>query len=444
MGRNVERFAAFARCGNNRSGGMRRALILLAGFAAGSAAFAAPAQAQDVPGQIFRTITTPFRILAGTVAPRRTRSYATAPLSLAPAAQRRQPASARATPRPRTRAAAISPRTDQPRTAAEIAPELRPTPGPAVAALERRPEARPPDPPTGGAGGWLGPLYWPYAADDLFDYAFVPSNALDWFWARGSGDLFDAIFMRAGDARAGWAEMCGSRRGGSNSWIDSIRQAINPTQAQVQLINELRDALVKAGNEVRSACPATNTVADPSQRLEAMTDRLWAVRQAVVVIRMPLEKLTSSLSAEQQTRLNAVNDETVAQPLLPGSSARGPGNRSMPACGPPMSPFAEWPAAEIEQRVRPADGQRQALEMLRMTTLGMTQFLMASCPSETPRSPLARVDAAEKRLDALLYAARVVAPAVNGFYLALADEQKTAFRSLGRLAGAPVVGRGER
>jgi hypothetical protein len=437
MGRNVERFAAFARCGNNRSGGMRRALILLTGLIAGLVAFAAPAQAQDVPGQIFRTITTPFRMLAGTLAPRRTRNYATAPLSLAPAAQRRQPASARATPRPRVRAAAISPRTDQPRSAAEIAPELQPAP--AVAALERRPETRPPDPPPGMAGGWLGPLYWPYAADDLFDYAFVPSNALDWFWARGSGDLFDAIFMRAGDARAGWAEMCGSRRGGSNSWIEPIRQAINPTQAQAQLINELRDALVKAGNEVRSACPAADTVADPSQRLGAMTDRLWSLRQAVVVIRAPLEKLTSSLSAEQQTRLNAVNDETVAQPL-PNGSARG-ANRSMPVCGPPMSPFAEWPAAEIEQRVRPANEQRQALEMLRMTTLGMTQLLMASCPSETPRSPLARVDAAEKRLDALLYAARVVAPAVNGAYFALADEQKTAFRALGRLAGAPVAGR---
>ena len=86
-----------------------------------------------------------------------------------------------------------------------------------------------------------------------------------------------------------------------------------------------------------------------------------------------------------------------------------------------------------------------------MTTLGMTQFLMASCPSETLRTPLTRIDAAEKRLNALLYAARTLAPAVNGLYGALAEEQKAQFRSLGRLAGtarptgeAPGGGRGER
>jgi hypothetical protein len=276
-------------------------------------------------------------------------------------------------------------------------------------------------------------VYWPYASDDLFDYAFQPSHATDWFWARGSGDLFDAIFMRTADAKPGWAEMCGSRRGGSNSWIEPMRQAINPTHGQIQLINDLRDALVKAANEVRSSCPAPDTRTDPAQRLQAMIDRLWALRQAVVIIRVPLERLLASLSEEQQVRLNAIDAEAMAQPHASASSARA--SRPLPLCGPPLSPFADWPSAEIEQRVRPADEQRQALEMLRLTTLGMTQLLMASCPTEALRKPLARIDAAEARLNALLYAARSLAPAVNGFYLALADEQKTQLRAVGLLSG---------
>ena len=319
---------------------------------------------------------------------------------------------------------------------------------PPAAAPERRPEARSADlPPQAlGTSGWHGPLYWPSASDDLFDYAFQPSSAVDWFWARGSGDLFDAIFMRAGDTKSGWAEMCGSRRGGSHSWIEPMRQAINPTPAQVQLINDLRDSMVKAANEVRSACPAPDTLANPSQRLEAMTDRLWALRQAVIIVRPPLESLASSLNLAQQARLNTIDAEAVAQPPR-STSSRAQASRPAPMCGPPLSPFAEWPTREIEQRVRPADEQRQALEMLRMTTLGMVQLLMASCPTDVPHTPLMRLDVAEKRLDALLYAARVVAPAVNGFYLALADEQKAAFNALGRLAGnvrPPSEARGER
>jgi LTXXQ motif family protein len=429
---------------------MRRTATLLAALAAAIVAMPTLASAQDgFPGAVFRTLTTPFRTIGRTIAPRRT-GYVTAPLSLSPAAKKRQQSTARATPR--GRAAPIPAATEASRGTPDDAAEARALPP--VAALERRPEARSPDQqqqPAMMASGWVGPLYWPYASDDLFDYAFQPSSSTDWFWARGSGDLFDAIFMRAGDARTGWAEMCGSRRGGSGSWIEPMRQAISPTQAQSQLFNDLRDALVKAANEVRSACPSPNTLANPAQRLEAMTDRLWALRQATITIRAPLEGLVGSLSANQQAKLNAIDADAAAPPLGTGNTPRPQANRPAALCGPPLSPFAEWPGAEIEQRVRPADEQRQALEALRMTTLGMTQFLMASCPSETLRTPLTRIDAAEKRLNALLYAARTLAPAVNGFYGALAEEQKAQFRSLGRLAGtarptgeAPGGGRGER
>ena len=381
----------------------------------------------------------------------RLRRYVTAPLSLSPAAKKRQQSTARATPRPRGRATPIPAAPEMSRGTPDVPAEARALPP--VAALERRPDMRPPDQqqqPAMMASGWVGPLYWPYASDDLFDYAFQPSSTTDWFWARGSGDLFDAIFMRAGDARTGWAEMCGSRRGGSGSWIEPMRQAISPTQAQGQLFNELRDALVKAANEVRSACPNPDTLANPAQRLEAMTDRLWALRQATITIRAPLESLVGSLSANQQAKLNALDADAAAPPLGTGNT-RAQANRPAALCGPPLSPFAEWPGAEIEQRVRPADEQRQALEAMHMTTLGMTQFLMASCPTETLRTPLTRIDAAEKRLNALLYAARTLTPAVNGLYGALAEEQKAQFCSIGRLAGtarptgeAPAGGRGER
>ena len=114
MGRNVGRFATFAECGNNRIGGMRRTATLLTALAAAVVAMPTHAPAQDFPGAVFRTLTTPFRAIGRTIAPRRTGyddppRYVTAPLSLSPAAKRRQQSAVRATPRPRGRDTVATP-----------------------------------------------------------------------------------------------------------------------------------------------------------------------------------------------------------------------------------------------------------------------------------------------------------------------------------------------
>lgn len=306
------------------------------------------------------------------------------------------------------------------------APDARP---PAPPAERPRPVITPP--PSVALAGWVGPLYWPYGSDDLFDYAFQPAGTDDRFWARNGGDLTDAIFMRGGDAKAGWADMCGSRRGGTNSWIDPIEYAVEPTDAQHPALDALQAALVKAGNGIKVACPAADTRANPVQRLDAMTDRLWAMRQAVVLIRMPLETFVGSLGEEQKRRLNGATSRPARRDVT-ATDAR-PGAARL--CADPAAAMAEWPSAEIGQRVRPTDEQRRSLDTLRTMAQGMAQWLMASCPAEAPSTPLARLDAAEKRLNAMLYAARVVGPALSGFYNSLSEDQKAAFNSIGRQPG---------
>jgi hypothetical protein len=313
--------------------------------------------------------------------------------------------------------------------------------GSQVAATDVRPpaptagteRARPVLPPSVAPSGWVGPLYWPYGSDDLFDYAFQPAGADDRFWARNGGDLTDAIFMRGGDAKAGWADMCGSRRGGTNSWIDPIEYAVEPTDAQHPALDALQAALVKAGNGIKVACPAADTRANPVQRLDAMTDRLWAMRQAVVLIRMPLETFVGSLGEEQKGRLNGAPSRSARRDVTATDSGARPGAARL--CADPAAAMVEWPSGEIGQRVRPTDEQRRSLDALRTTAQGMAQWLMASCPTDVPSTPLARLDAAEKRLNAMLYAARVVGPALNGFYSSLSEDQKAAFNAIGRQPG---------
>jgi LTXXQ motif family protein len=275
--------------------------------------------------------------------------------------------------------------------------------------------ARPP-----GVASWVGPLYWPYAADDLLDYAFLPSGSSDRFWAHGAGDLFQALFAPT-SGRAG-IEMCGSRQGGTGTWIGPVEQAIKPTEPQRVAFEDVRRALVNANNGIKSACPAAETVASPVQRLNAMSDRLWAMRQAVVLVRIPFEGLYNSLSGNQKARLTDESARTEGRGDDPTAQPSGAARLCLATMA-----GAEWPSDHIEQRVRPSDEQRRALETLRMTATGMAQLLMASCPQDATTTPLARLQAAEKRLNAMLYAVRIVGPAFHGFYSSLSDEQKTAF-----------------
>jgi hypothetical protein len=417
----------------------------------------ARAQSRDLPGAVLDVVTTPFRILRGrsrppdfvrppaditpplyrttrpaltkkarqarkTVLRRRKAAIVRAARRAPPAATIAAPAAAAALPRVGARPqvpddlvpAIGTPRPDQsprsPRTPAAGAPQ--PDQG--------RGAARPPV-----VASWDGPLHWPYAADDLLDYAFLPSGSSDRFWAHGVGDLFQAMFAPT-SGRANWIEMCGSRQGGAGAWIGPIEQAVKPTEAQRAALDEVRKALVTANNAIKTTCPGAETLTNPAQRLNAMGDRLWAMRQAVVLVRIPFVALYDSLSGNQKARLTDESARTDGRaddaPVQPSGAAR--------LCGTVAG--AQWPAEHIEQRVRPSDEQRRGLETLRMTMLGMTQLLMASCPQDATATPLARLDAAEKRLNAMLYAVRIVGPVFNGFYASLSDEQKAGLTQIAR------------
>jgi len=274
--------------------------------------------------------------------------------------------------------------------------------------------------------GWAGPVYWPHASDDLFDYVFGAAG--ERFWARGGRDFADAILMRDGKTPEGEGELCGGRHGDDMSaWQEPIAQAVQPTDAQRGAFDALKSALAEARKNITAHCPDAKAVASPTQRLQAMTDRVWGMRQAVVLIRAPLEKFSDELDEQQRTRFNdalAERRDTSADPTAAAAAW-------MQLCADPSAAMAPWPNQQIERRLKPSNEQRQNFQTLQMTTQGMAQQLMASCPKVPPATPLERLDAAEKRLNAMLYAARVVTPALQAFYDSLSPEQKTRFSALG-------------
>jgi len=272
--------------------------------------------------------------------------------------------------------------------------------------------------------GWAGPVYWPHASDDLFDYVFRGTG--EGFWARGGRDLADAILMRDGKASEREAELCGGRQGDDvSAWQEPIAQAVQPTDARRGAFDGLKSALAEASKNIKAHCPAAKTVASPTQRLQAMTDRVWGMRQAVVLMRAPLEKFFGALDEQQRTRFTDAVAERRDAAADPAAA-----NAWMQLCADP-SAMAPWPNQQIERRLKPSNEQRQSFQTLQMTTQGMARQLMASCPKASPANPLDRLDAAEKRLNAMLYAVRVVGPALQAFYDSLSPEQKTRFTALG-------------
>jgi len=81
-------------------------------------------------------------------------------------------------------------------------------------------------------------------------------------------------------------------------------------------------------------------------------------------------------------------------------------------------------AALTGGRARPAPTQRPALEGLQKTSAGLARLLATACPSALPGTPVERLDAADKRLNTMLYAVVTLRAPLDGFYASLSDEQK--------------------
>src|SRR5262245_1186504 len=63
----------------------------------------------------------------------------------------------------------------------------------------------------GGHPGWAGPVFWPYAYDDMFNYAFERRGERSQFWTYGQGDIL-ATVLPASNPSAALAASSGNMR----------------------------------------------------------------------------------------------------------------------------------------------------------------------------------------------------------------------------------------
>jgi hypothetical protein len=193
----------------------------------------------------------------------------------------------------------------------------------------------------------------------------------------------------------------------------------------------LKSAAAKAADVFKESCGDSYAMTPPG-RLRAMTNRISATLEAVRIVRPALEKFYSSLSDEQQARFNALGphiaERSQQQPQQDASAQSD-------TCGEPKSGLTNLPIERIETVIRPAGTQKEALDRLREVTEKAVQELQAACPDDVPLTPVGRLEAMEKRLEAMLQAAKLVQPALDEFYATLTSEQKARFNALGQFAG---------
>jgi hypothetical protein len=114
-----------------------------------------------------------------------------------------------------------------------------------------------------------------------------------------------------------------------------------------------------------------------------------------------------------------------------GGGPAGGGPVAADLCTGQTAGLTDWPIERIAQTVEPNDAQRAALDELRTATAAALDILKAACPTDLPSTPIGRLDAMQKRLDAMLQAVRTVRPALDRFSQSLTDEQKARFNALG-------------
>src|SRR6202171_5096794 len=132
-----------------------------------------------------------------------------------------------------------------------------------------------------GGYGWVGPLFWPFAIYDIYDYAIWGDGI--GFWDYGYPDIYAAIFAPYGhDDLAAYTgpspfgrrhrrvpplqQFCGDdSREIAGLPIDQIHHARQPNEAQRAALDDLANALTSAAQMIRASCPTRTALTAPDR-----------------------------------------------------------------------------------------------------------------------------------------------------------------------------------
>ncbi len=377
---------------------MRARVVIVAGLLAAAVTLDSPAQAQLSPQGIIGGVTRPLRQMLGNLGhfPRNPRHRASS--------------AARAT-------------------------------APAVATADRDAQGT-----VKSRLGRAGPAAWITAYEEVLGFAFWPDDYGAQLRSRGFDVITDTITgrfdrMRAptrvattGAARSDGstgvsADQCNDASSADDKWPASrIEQLLQLSDAQHGLLDKMQLAADDAVKTIKSNCHKLGDLSAPD-RLRALVQTLWVVRDGNIAMRAPLKAFYDSLTSAQKNSF-AFQQPQNAPP--PDDKMQGGENKQYQACAAQNVGSAERLVKEIEMKVKPDRAQAASLENLHKASSDMAKLLIASCAQPIPGDPMGRLDSASDQITAMNYAASNVQIALDDFYGRLSQQQKARFEATGR------------
>jgi LTXXQ motif family protein len=295
--------------------------------------------------------------------------------------------------------------------------------------------------------GRVGPPAWPNAYEDVIGFTFWPDDYAARLRGHGFDLIADTIAGRF-DLRRSWARtatvgaairndsdtensagQCGDAPNTASNWPSSrIEQILQLSDAQRSALEKMQSAALQSARKVQADCGGLGTLSPPD-RLRALVQTLWTVRDAGVLMREPLRNFSATLTDNQKSSFVS---QPQKMPEPDSNTANEEMNKMYQACAAQNAERAERLIKEIEMRVRPDKDQAQSFENFHKVSSDMAKMLIASCAQPIPADPMARLDSANDQLTAINYAATTVQIAFDDFYLKLKNDQKTRFDSLAR------------
>lgn len=293
--------------------------------------------------------------------------------------------------------------------------------------------------------GRAGPAAWPSAYEEVIGFSLWPDD----YAARLRGHGFDVIadtingrfqaprpMARAATTGAAKSAASGETTARcsdpgpvSDDWpATRLEQILQLSNAEHDKLAKLQTAVNQASSGLRSACQNGGELSAPD-RLRALVQMLWMVRDGGIALRAPLYQFHNSLTDAQKNSLTNGPVKTIAQAP---SGTPDSAEKQQQACAAQNIGSAERMIKEIEMKTRPNKAQAASLENLHKVSTDMAKLLIASCAQPVPPDPAVRLDAADDQLTAMNYAATNVQLALDDFYSKLSGAQKTRLDSTGR------------
>jgi hypothetical protein len=235
-------------------------------------------------------------------------------------------------------------------------------------------------------------------------------------FAVGVAQLISACNAQAADLR--------------NMPFDAVIKAVEPNDAQLAALRQVRDAMAAAATSLAASCPK-DVPARPADQLDTMRTILKAIKAALSPLRPVLFNAYAALSDEQKAHLVALglSQQQVAAQADVHTVAIEPS----PANGLQIVPLGcwqwpamlkGWPLSRAESDMALSDRQHAAFYVLVASIYRAAVDSEASCHDENALTPVVRLDIKIAQLDTLSRGIDAIAPALADFVNTLNEEQK--------------------